>query len=146
MDTYTREFQFDDGILSIRLTGTFPNARLGGEDNLFQPLIDECLQRNCRKVLVDARNLEADLGILGLHQAGKNSATLAYIGLRVAFLAREDMVDRFFETVAINHGGILGIFSETDSAREWLEMEDQGYDCERMDGIMLFSRRGRAIS
>jgi hypothetical protein len=123
MENYNRAFRYDDGILTICLTGTFPNDLLDEEDNLFQPLIDECLQRNCRKVLFDARDLEADLGTLGLLQAGKNAATLAHIGLRVAFVAREDMLDRFFESVSFNRGGTSIVFTKMNTAREWFETE-----------------------
>ena len=123
MENYNREFRYDDGILTVRLTGIFPNELLDKEENLFQPLINECSRRNCRKVLVDARDLEADLGTLGLLQAGKNAASLAHIGLRVAFVAREDMLDRFFESVSFNRGGTSGVFTKMDTAREWLETE-----------------------
>lgn len=121
MNEYKENFKFEDGVLHVCLSGKFPNELLLEEKNLFQPLIDACSTHNCKKALIDARDLQVDFGIMALFQAGEDAAFLTRIGLRIALLAREDMVSTFFENVVYNRGGDIGIFTDMNSAQEWLE-------------------------
>ncbi len=121
MKGYNEDFRYEDGVLYVRLSGKFPDELLRGGKNLFQPLIDACLSYNCKKALIDSRSLHVDLDTIALFQAGKDAAFLTRIGLRIALLAREDMLDTFFDDVVFNHGGNIGIFTEDDAARDWLE-------------------------
>lgn len=120
MKGYDEEFRFEDGVLHVRLSGTYPVQRAPGEGNLFQPLIDGCAAHGCRKALIDARTLDVALGTMGLFQAGTDAAHLTRSGLRIALLARPDMLDPFFEDVARNRGGDVGVFTDADAARAWL--------------------------
>lgn len=121
MAGYNDDFRVEDGVLHVRLSGTFPKELLGNEQNLFQPLIDACLAHNCKKALVDARDLQADFGTTELFQAGKDAAFLTRVGLRIALVAREDMRDTFFDTVVANRGGHAVVFTDIDAARDWLQ-------------------------
>ena len=121
MDGYNEEFRFEDGVLHVRLSGKFPNEPLDKGKNLFQPLIDACSTHNCKKALVDARDLQVDFGTMAMFQAGKDAAFLTRVGLRVALLAREDMLDPFFDNVVSNRGGDIGVFTDMDTARDWLQ-------------------------
>ena len=121
MTEFNQEFRLENGVLHVHLSGTFPNELLHRLENLFQPLIEACSAHNCTKALVDARDLQVDFGTLGMFQAGKDAASLSRIGLRVAFLAREDALDPLFETVATNRGGHVGIFTDMEAARNWIE-------------------------
>ena len=56
-----------------------------------------------------------------LFNVGENATFLTRLGLHVALLARQDMLDRFFENVVYNRGGIIGIFTDMKAARDWLE-------------------------
>lgn len=123
MNDYKEDFRVEHGVLFVRLSGIFPNELLRGEENLFQPLVTACLANNCKKALVDARGLQLDFGTMAMFRAGEDAAFLSRLGLRVALLAREDMLDPFFGNVAANRGGDLGIFTDMEAARHWIEGE-----------------------
>ena len=118
---YKEDFRVEDGVLYVHLSGKFPNELLRKNENLFRPLIDACSSQNCTRALVDARDLEVDLGTMGLFQAGEDAVYLRHIGLRVALLAREDMLDPFFDAVVVNRGGDVHVFTDIEAARHWLE-------------------------
>ncbi|MBN1433417.1 hypothetical protein JW921_01575 [Candidatus Fermentibacterales bacterium] len=120
MKGYEEGFRLEDGVLHVRLSGEYPMERLRGEQNVFQPVIDSCSSNDCRKVLVDARNLETDFDTMELFRAGADVASLARNGIRVALLAREEMLDPFFEDVAVNRGGNVAIFTDDAEALAWL--------------------------
>ncbi|MGW8247374.1 MAG: hypothetical protein ACWGOV_04615 [Acidiferrobacterales bacterium] len=121
MSDYNQEFQHKDGVLLVKLSGTFPNELLRSEGNLFQPLIDECQAHNYKLALIDARNLQVHFSTISIFRAGEDAAVLSTFGLRVAIVAREDMIDSFFEDVAFNRGGNVGVFTDMDTARIWLQ-------------------------
>ena len=121
MKEYNVDFRFDDGILYVKLSGKFPKELLETETNLFQPIIDACSTNKCNKVLIDASDLEVDLRTMDMFRAGVDAATLTHLGIRVAMLAREDMLNPFFDNVAFNRGGLIGIFTDMDNTREWLQ-------------------------
>lgn len=121
MKEYNVDFRFDDGILYVKLSGKFPKELLETETNLFQPIIDACSTNKCNKVLIDASDLEVDLRTMDMFRAGVDAATLTHLGIRVAMLAREDMLNPFFDNVAYNRGGLIGIFTDMDNTREWLQ-------------------------
>ena len=121
MKGYKEDFRLEGGVLHVHLSGTFPNELLRSGGNLFQPLIDECLTHNCKNALIDARDLQVDFSTMAIFQAGEDAAALTGVGLRIAIVAREDMLDPFFENVAFNRGGYLGVFTDMDTALTWLQ-------------------------
>ena len=121
MNDYKQEFQFENDVLIVRLSGTFPNEMLRSDQNLFQPLIDECKNYDCKFALIDARNLHVNFSTMATFRAGEDAAVLSRFGFRVAIVAREDMLDPFFEDVAFNRGGNVGVFTDIDTARNWLQ-------------------------
>ena len=121
MKDYNEDFQLEDEVLHVRLSGRFPHELLSQEKNLFQPLVDACTTHKRKKALIDARNLQVDFDTPALFQAGKDAAFLARIGLRIALVARNDMIDPFFYDVASNRGANLGVFLDIDAARFWLQ-------------------------
>jgi hypothetical protein len=118
---YKQDFRFEDGVLEVRLSGKFPDELLRQGKNLFQPLVDACLSYQCRKALIDARHLEVNFGTMAMFQAGKDAGSMGRAGIRIALLARDDMIDSFFEDVAANRGGDIAVFTDMDAARTWLE-------------------------
>jgi len=123
MNKYTEDFRLEDGVLYVSVSGEFPKERLHKGENLFKPLADACETYGCDKALIDARGLQVNMGTLGLLQAGEDVAAMTRSGLHVAILSREDMIDRFFEDVALNRGGVVRVFTELESAREWLKRQ-----------------------
>lgn len=120
MDEYKQEFQDQDGVLLVRLSGRFPRELLRQQRNLFQPLIDACQAHERKKAIVDARELQTDFDTMEIFELGEDSVALTRQGLRVALVARQDMIDRLFEDVAFNRGGIIGVFTDMDEARDWV--------------------------
>ena len=118
---YNVDFRFEDGVLLVHLSGKFPNEMLNEGKNLFLPLVDACLAQKCKQALVDARDLQVDFDTMALFQAGKDAAFLTRVGLRIALLAREDMIDPVFKDVASNRGAEIGVFTDIDTARAWLQ-------------------------
>jgi len=121
MNGYKEDFRFEDGVLHVHLSGKFPNELLGRAENVFQPLIDACSAHNCKRALIDARDLQVDFDTVAMFQAGEDAAFLNRLGLRIALLSREDMLDPFFANVVSNRGGDVGIFTDMDSALDWLQ-------------------------
>jgi hypothetical protein len=121
MSEYKEEYSIENGVLYVRLSGTFPKALLHDDKNLFQPLIDACKSHNIRKALVDARDLHINFGTMAVFRAGEDAAILSQIGLCVALLTKESDIDPFFDTVTTNRGGYVGIFTDMDAATAWLE-------------------------
>jgi len=120
MNGYGQEFRIENDVLHVRLSGKLPNDLLDKEENLFQPLIEACSFQKCKKALIDARDLKVDFDTMAMFRAGVDAAFLSRIGLRVALLAREDMIDPFFNNVAQNRCAVIGVFTDMDSARDWL--------------------------
>jgi len=117
---YQEDFKAEDGVLLVRLSGTFPNELLRKPANAFQPLIDACATHGCKEALIDATALQAKLDTLEMLRAGEDAAQMARLGLRVAIVTRPDRVDAFFEDVAVNRGGEIRVFTAPDAARTWL--------------------------
>lgn len=121
MNEYNVDFRLDDGILYVHLSGKFPKEMLDTDMNLFQPLKDSCLTHKCNKALIDARDLDVDFQTMDMFRAGEDAAAMAGLCIRIAFVAREDMLDSFFANVAYNRGANVGVFKDMDNAREWLQ-------------------------
>ena len=121
MNGYNVDFRFEDGLLHVLLSGKYHNERLGSGGNLFQPLIEACSAHNCKKALIDARELQVDFNTMALFRAGDDAAYATRDGLRIALLAREDMIDGFFEEVVRDRNGLVGIFTDMATACDWLQ-------------------------
>ena len=98
----------------------YPNERLAIKENLFSPLVEECKRANCRHAIVDARGLQLEFDTLALFRAGVDAAALNQFGLRVALIAREDMLSPFFDDVTHNRAAQVRVFTDLESARSWI--------------------------
>jgi len=121
MNEYKQDFRFEGGVLHVHMSGVYPNEHLAKAGNLFQPLIDACSAHGCREALIDARELQVRFDTLAMYRAGDDVASLGLAGLRVALLAREDMLNSFFDTVVYNRSGSVRIFTDLEIARNWLQ-------------------------
>ena len=120
MDEYTQVFNAEEGVLHVRVAGTLPKALLQTEGNVFQPLIDASAEHNCRQAVIDARDLQVYLDTMSIFRAGVDAALASRLGLRLAFVAREDMLDSFFEVVVSNRGARVEVFTEMKDAMKWV--------------------------
>lgn len=116
MRDYKRDYEFNDGILRIHLSGTFPKERFNDNKNIFHPITDECKKLDCKKALIDIRDIDAELSVYETYQTGINASQVANKGICFAIVMREDMNDDFFETVLRNHGTIHKVFTDLNLA------------------------------
>jgi hypothetical protein len=79
----------------------------------------EAQRAACRHVLVDIRGVIGEGSTLARFEMGATAARLLP-PLRVGIVWREETTDRFAETVAVNRGANLRVFSSEPEALEWL--------------------------
>ena len=121
MEPYLEKFRVEGGVVHARLSGKYPNERLASKENLFQPLIDVCLKENCREAIVDARELQVEFDTLALFRAGTDAASMNEYGLRVALIAREDMLAPLFDDVTYNRAARVHVFTDLQGAQAWIQ-------------------------
>ena len=126
MKAYAKEYRAENGVLFAHLTGTYPNSRLAMKENLFKPLIEECGKNNCSLAIIDARGLQVDFDIAALFRAGVDAAALNQFRLCVALVAREDMLNDFFNDVIRNRGARVEVFTDMESAMVWIDERRPG--------------------
>jgi hypothetical protein len=79
----------------------------------------EARRENCQYVLVDIREVSGEGSTLNRFEMG--AAAAAYlVSLRVAIIWRPEETDRFAETVAVNRGASLLVFTNEPDALAWL--------------------------
>ena len=120
MVQFRQEFRVKDGVMHVRLAGRLPNELLSGAQNVFMPLVKLCEESRCQKVIIDSRDLEVDLDTLEIFRAGVDASDLTRYGLRVALVAREEMMSSFFDDVIHNRAAPVQVFTDPDAAGTWL--------------------------
>ena len=120
MDQFRQEFRVNDGVMHVRLAGKLPNELLHGAQNVFTPLINLCRESRCQKAMIDSRDLEVDLDTLELFRAGVDASDLTRFGLRIALVARQEMMSTFFDDVIHNRAAPVQVFTDLDAAGTWL--------------------------
>lgn len=111
---------FDNDHIEIQLRGKYNLHRLR---QAIKEVGRRCRELHCRRVLADARAHVGEIDVLDLHQIGEQVSRELPRGSVVAVIvsvSRLEM-DRHLETVAVNRGLSLRLFTDTDDARLWLE-------------------------
>ena len=82
-----------------------------------------CRHTGYRRVLADARHHVGGIDVLDLHQIGEMISREIPGGCRVAVVVSEASLgmDRHLETVAVNRGVSLRLFTDCDDASRWLK-------------------------
>jgi|SRR5271169_423094 len=108
----------DDGaFLRIALTGP------GSRENLLaalQRIVAETKSRDIWRVLVDATGIPPPLSTSEKYDLALDVARLTNPKLKTAIVARTELVDHFFETVARNRGVGVMVFTKEAPALAWL--------------------------
>lgn len=88
-----------------------------------QALIEAAVQAGCTRVLCDERELEYAIGTLDIYQSASMIAQTAPHIARVAIVCNPQFLKEgeFWETVAVNRGLMVRMFTEMEEARDWLE-------------------------
>jgi hypothetical protein len=102
---YTGEFSVDMGMECI------------------DALVEACVKHECYKAILDCSHMSGEMGIFQRFQVIQHAEVTRDIALKTAILARDEQVlpDKFAETVAINRGINLRVFTDIDAAKRWLE-------------------------
>ena len=121
MDGNMDEFKItvieDGAFLRVTLVGPAFRANLLAA---LQRITTEARSRNIWRVLVDAKGLPPPLGTFEKYDFALEVARVADPRMKTAVVARAEMVDHFFETVARNRGVGLMVFLNETPALEWL--------------------------
>ena len=119
-DWYTLEFRVEQDVMHARVAGTYPTAHVHQEGNRFQPLVEACEQSGCRKAVIDARDLQVNFDTMALFWAGVDAANVSRAGLLIAIVAREEIIDSFFQDVVTNRGARVEVFTDMEDAMAWV--------------------------
>lgn len=115
---------------TTRLDGNTLFVRASGFDESLEEveayaagIIDACLQCSVSRVLCDETRLEYRLGTAETFDAGKFLVSRVPGLLKIAIVCNPafNADARFFENVVVNRGLTLQMFTDTKSAKRWLE-------------------------
>jgi len=115
------EFQREPNLLVVVTAG--PRTPPAERREFFAAVAAEARRIGVSRVLVDSRNSASGLSTMDRYQYGELIAEQLR-GFRAAFLLGEELTDRerFGETVAVNRGGDIRVFTDVAAARAWLEV------------------------
>jgi hypothetical protein len=112
--------------------GTYVLCHFTGRFAL-QPLLElardiraYCVEHGHRRVLVDLRESQGELGALERYEHAVAMSKTRGPGLRAAMLVRPDQAfpDRFWETVTRNRGLATHVATDPDEAIRWLRADE----------------------
>ena len=120
MPTYALTVTEEPGYLHAVITG------VNSKENVISYLQDlqrECVTRKCFRLLVEERLEGPRLRTLDVYQIASMSDQARTIVREIAYvdiLAEGDLM-KFAETIAVNRGLPIRIFSNVDDAKAWLQ-------------------------
>jgi hypothetical protein len=124
---FDTEITVEEDILLIDVNGYYSITKA---NNLFKLAIDSALSNNKRKVLIDVTNIT---GSIPFFDRFRFSEFLSQYRIkhalgkidRIAVVGKEPIVDkeRFGETVAVNRGTNIRVFTDPSEASIWLNKE-----------------------
>lgn len=91
---------------------------------IHEMIVNTCKERNCRRVLIDDRNVIYTASVVSIYMLAKHYAEfdVPHFIERAAVVAnpefRED--NQFFENAARNRGTNIRVFNEFNEAENWL--------------------------
>jgi hypothetical protein len=124
MDTFEIQTVEEDGILRFTLKG------LGSYANLLHAvttIITETKRRAIWLVLCDTTAMPAPVGAFEKFEAGLELARGADRRMKMAVVARVEIIDYIFENVARSRGVFVAVFRNEDAALQWLRSGKIGY-------------------
>lgn len=115
--SYLLHFIEEPGFLRISMSGnwTAPNA-----ETALKTIREEAEKRGFTRLLFDGRQLPQSPGEMTRFYSGEFLAKCLPIPYRVAIWRKPEQVDRLMETVAVNRGARVRVFSDEEEAVKWL--------------------------
>jgi hypothetical protein len=123
MDTFEIQTVEEGGILRFTLKGP------GSYKNLLQAaatIIAETKRRAIWHVLCDATAMPAPMGAFEKFEAGVELARGADPRMKMAVVARVEVIDYIFENVARSRGVAVAVFRHEGAALQWLRSGRMG--------------------
>jgi hypothetical protein len=87
-------------------------------------IADVCNREHLEKALIDILVLEDHVSIWDRYQIGEEYVRVVGPKIKVAVIARRDLIDLTTENVVVNRSGRIKVFHEMESALKWLEVKE----------------------
>lgn len=108
--------------LLVELSGEFS---LNLIMDVIHKIVEKGKNENINKVLVDIRTLEGNPSILDRYKIGLEISKVWGKKIQVASIGKKNLNNYVAENVAVNRGAKFRVFTEIESALEWLEGLDE---------------------
>jgi hypothetical protein len=117
LNTFGFDITEEGGILRFTLAGP---ATLRDLLRAVAAVTGETQARNIWLVLCDATAITPPLGAFERFEVGVELARAADRRLKLAVVARAELIDHVFENVARNRGASVAVFADEAAALQWL--------------------------
>jgi len=120
----TTEFEFREGILYVKASGQ--DESVDDVIGYGQAVIEQAVRHQASRILADETALVYRIGTFDLFASAKVLAENTPHITQSALVVNPDQVKdaQFFETVAVNRGLDVRMFTDIDQARKWLRVDD----------------------
>lgn len=118
--TIEHETWFKGDLLCVRAWGR--DDSLEDVKRYGVAVLEKARLQNCTRILCDERELEYAIGTLDTYEYARFLAQKAPRVGRVAIVCRPEQIENgeFWETVAVNRGLKVRMYTDIDEARAWL--------------------------
>jgi len=90
-------------------------------ERIFQKIIEEGKRNSQNKILIDVSKVKLNINILSRFEVGQLMAERARLVFKIAaIISKEEMKEKFAETVARNRGLNFYVFDNEEKAIKWL--------------------------
>jgi len=87
---------------------------------ILEELYAQCVEKNIHRLLVDITKKDGVIPTMDRFDLGELIAKLFSFKIKFAVIVKKDQMNKFSETVAVNRGANLYVFSDQKEALEWL--------------------------
>ncbi|HEX2697254.1 MAG TPA: hypothetical protein VHM28_06055 [Anaerolineales bacterium] len=108
-----------EGYLFAQYTDDY---RMGACLDFMKGIAEACRREGLSKALCDVRGMMGKIDIVDSFQLAV-AGVLIFDGIQLAGVYRREDMDLFAETVIRNRGGNVRLFSDIESAKQWLGVE-----------------------
>ena len=114
-----------EDYLHVTVTGNIDSTDVANLPLEFRKVSELCDKHECKRVFFDAKSNVEELGTFDLFYSGTSIANMPNIyELKIAVFVRPEQIrGNFFETVAVNRGANLRVFTDQQEAFSWLLQE-----------------------
>jgi hypothetical protein len=111
-------FERTNDYLYMTVTGTY---RLQDFKSYVKIIRDKCEEEQTFKILMDALDVAGiDIPTIERYYMGIEVAEQLKYKIKLAIVWHKEFINHFGETVAVNRGGNIGVFSNMEAAMKWL--------------------------